>query len=608
MFLFSNATGTVYSLNNTSSALGSCNSRPPAHSRYNRTKQMPIRLFCLLCLALSGGAQTPPGQPPAEVAAQEANITFQSKVNVVLVPVVVRDRNGKPIDNLTKEDFQLFDKGKLQTISRISVEKAGVKTIPTAPSIRPDPLAAAAGAPPAPEVPVPDHFVALFFDDVHLTFSDLVQARRAAETWLTTALKQSDRAAIYTTSGQFAVDFTDDLDQLKAGLARLSPHPVARSNAQGCPDISYYMADMILNKHDQTAFTTEERETYICMNFSPPQTLQDTDPIVNSTSYSVLAAGEHESRIALGTLKDLVRRMGAMPGQRLIVMVSPGFIRLTDQLTDESDIIDRAIKANVTISALDARGLYTDMPDISKRSVSPQVEQVKQQYDRAASRASSDVMAELADATGGTFFENSNDLGAGMRQLSAVPEVYYVLAFSPQNLKLDGAYHTLKVTLRNQPGASAKARRGYYAPRHLTDADEEAKEEISQALFSREEMRDIPMDIHTQFFKTSETNANLAVITRVDVRKLHFRKVDGRNGDDLVIVSALFDRNGNLLQTVSKKVTMKIKDETLAGKLNAGIAVHADFKVNPGHYVVRLVVRDAEGQMMAAQNGAVEIP
>jgi hypothetical protein len=329
---------------------------------------------------------------------------------------------------------------------------------------------------------------------------------------------------------------------------------------------------------------------------------------VNSTSYSVLAAGEHESRIALGTLKDLVRRMGAMPGQRLIVMVSPGFIRLTDQLTDESDIIDRAIKANVTISALDARGLYTDMPDISKRSVSPQVEQVKQQYDRAASRASSDVMAELADATGGTFFENSNDLGAGMRQLSAVPEVYYVLAFSPQNLKLDGAYHTLKVTLRNQPGASAKARRGYYAPRHLTDADEEAKEEISQALFSREEMRDIPMDIHTQFFKTSETNANLAVITRVDVRKLHFRKVDGRNGDDLVIVSALFDRNGNLLQTVSKKVTMKIKDETLAGKLNAGIAVHADFKVNPGHYVVRLVVRDAEGQMMAAQNGAVEIP
>jgi hypothetical protein len=195
-----------------------------------------------------------------------------------------------------------------------------------------------------------------------------------------------------------------------------------------------------------------------------------------------------------------------------------------------------------------------------------------------------------------------------MQRLSAVPEVTYILAFSPQNLKLDGAYHTLKVSLRNQPGASVKARRGYYAPRHLSDADEEAKEEISQALFSREEMRDIPMDIHTQFFKTSDSDANLAVITRVDVRKLRFKKTDGRNGDELVIVSALFDRNGNFLQAVSKKVTMKLKDETLAGKLNSGIAVHADFKVTTGHYVVRLVVRDSEGQAMAAQNGAVEIP
>ena len=84
----------------------------------------------------------------------------------------------------------------------------------------------------------------------------------------------------------------------------------------------------------------------------------------------VLNEGEHETRVALLSLKDVVRRMALMPGQRMIVMVSPGFLRLNDQLQDETAIIDQAIRANVTISALDARGLYTDTPDITKRTIS----------------------------------------------------------------------------------------------------------------------------------------------------------------------------------------------------------------------------------------------
>ena len=247
-------------------------------------------------------------------------------------------------------------------------------------------------------------------------------------------------------------------------------------------------------------------------------------------------------------------------------------------------------------------------PTSASGPIPRQAEIVKQQYDREAASAAADIMAELADATGGTFVQNTNDLTRGMKDLSTAPEVYYILAFSPQNLKLDGSYHNLKVTLKAQAGLSAKARRGYYAPRHLSDADEESKEEISQALFSREEMRDIPVDIHTQFFKASATDARLVVITRVDVRKLRYRKVDGRNGDDVLVVSGLFDRNGNFLQSVAKTLKMRLKDETLAGKLDSGIAIRSDFKVAPGRYVVRLVVRDAEGQMMAAQNGAVEIP
>ena len=567
----------------------------------------PFWIFALF-LAPAAAQTPPPASPPAEVAAQDAGITFQSRVNEVLVPVVVRDKSGKPVVGLTKDDFQLYDRGHLQSISRIAVETAEPKPLAPATPAAKQPNPAKSGDASAPGVVTPGHFTAFFFDDVHIEFPDLVYARDAAIKYLGDGLKESDRAAIFTTSGQIGVEFTDDTAKLKDALGRLRPRPVARSLTQNCPDLNYYMADLIIEKHDPMAINVAEQEAYICLGLAPPQTLQDTESMVMSTARSVISAGEQETRVALGSLRDLVRVMSAAPGQRLILMVSPGFQRTDDESEEMSDIINRAIKANVTISALDARGLYTDTPDISKRTISIAVEQLKQQYARASSRADADVMAELADATGGTFFQNNNDLGAGIRALVAVPEVYYILAFSPQNLKLDGGYHGLKVTLRNKPGDSAKARRGYYAPRHLENADEEAKEEISQALFSRDDLRDIPIQIHTQFFKPTDDEAQLSVITRIDVRKLHYRKVDGRNGDDLLVVVGLFDHNGNFLQNVSRKVSMKLKDDTLAGKLDAGIALHADFKTAPGRYIVRLVVRDAEGQMMAAQSDGVEIP
>ena len=152
-----------------------------------------------------------------------------------------------------------------------------------------------------------------------------------------------------------------------------------------------------------------------------------------------------------------------------------------------------------------------------------------------------------------------------------------------------------------------QARRGYYAPKRLEDPGETAKEEIREALFSREELNDIPLELHTQFFKSSEDSARVAVVVRMDVRHMHYRKVEGRNRDDLTIVSALFDRNGNYVTGNEKHLEMRLRDETLEKKLGSGLTVRTSFDVKPGTYLVRLVVRDAEGQMMSAHNGSVEI-
>src|SRR5262249_47450111 len=166
----------------------------------------------------------------------------------------------------------------------------------------------------------------------------------------------------------------------------------------------------------------------------------------------------------------------------------------------------------------------------------------------------------------------------------------------------------LKVTLKNPAGFDLQARRGYYAPKHLADPEAEAREELQEAVFSRDEIRDIPVDLNMQFFKASAANAKVTVIAKVDIRNLRYRKTEGRNNDTATIISGLFDRNGNWVAGIRKIVEMRLKDETLENLPASGISVRSVLDVTPGNYMVRLVVRDSEGQTMAARNGAVQIP
>jgi len=311
-------------------------------------------------------------------------------------------------------------------------------------------------------------------------------------------------------------------------------------------------------------------------------------------------------------LESTIRRLSAAPGDRTLILVSAGFFLPDDERPEETDIMDRAIRANVRISSLNARGLYVLIPggDASTASIgtTQQFTILKNQYEHESALAEEDVLEELADATGGRYFHNNNDLKAGFTQVAAAPEFVYVLGFSPQNLKLDGAYHTLKVKLTNSRGVDVQARRGYYAPRHLPNPEEDAKREIQEAMFSRDELQDIPVELHMQYFKSSDVAAKIAVLARVYVKNLRFRKVDGRNNDNLTVTSGVFDRNGNFVSGMQKVVELRLQDGTLEKILNSGVTVRTNFDVAPGSYVIRLVVRDSEGQTMAARNGVVEIP
>jgi VWFA-related protein len=540
------------------------------------------------------------------MSSRETPATFKSRVNLVLVPVVVRDAQGRAVGNLQKEDFQLFDKGKPQVISKFSIEKSGGQAAPEKQAAD----APATGKPQEPAPPaMPERYVAYLFDDVHLVFGDLARVRDAAGRHID-ALQVTDRAAIFSTSGQTTLDFTDDRAKLHETLLRLQPRPIARSGVRECPDVSYYMADLIENKNDPQALDAATMEAMVCMNLTAAQR-QIAEQAAKMAASRQFNNGDHETRVSLDVIKDVVRRMSAMPGQRSVILVSPGFFTSFDVQTYKTDVIDRAIHANVIINALDARGLWTVIPggDASQQSgYSSAAAPIISQYQHMSASVEGDVLAELADGTGGIFFHDSNDLDGGFKRVAARPEYLYLLGFSPQNLKLDGSFHKLKVTVKESPKLNLQARRGYYAPRHVADPEEAAKQEIEDALFSREEMHDLPVELHTQFFKATENSARVAVLARVDLRQMRYRKVDGRNRNDLTVVSGLFDRNGNYVTGSQKLITMRLRDETLENKLRSVITVKTSFEVKPGTYLVRLVVRDAEGQLMSAQNGAVEIP
>jgi VWFA-related protein len=567
-----------------------------------------------------------PALPPApkeapEISTKEAPALFKAAVNLVLVPVVVRDGKGRTIGTFTKDNFLLFDKGKPQEITRFSLEKSGGKALKAAQTLDAPPGAAGEAAPPP---DVPERFVAYVFDDAHLQVGDLMRARDAALHQLA-AMAKTDRAAVYTTSGQNQLEFTDDYEKLRAALLSIRPRSYVNPGAtMSCaPEISYYMADMIANKGDTLALNAAALESTICTvgpaaAITPAQiaafeaAVAAAKPAIQQQARQIVNVESQETRVALSVMKNVIRHMSAMPGERIVVLVSPGFMSPEEQ-EDKNEVLDRALRASVIVNAVDARGLWTDPAQDASRSgsnLTTGFAQLRQQYDHLSATEQDNVLTEMAAGTGGTVFLNSNDLDAGMRQSAVAPEYYYVLGFSPQNLKLDGSFHSLKVSFKPpaQGGLALQVRQGYYAPKKLPNAEETAKQEIQDALFSREEMSELPVELHTQLFKTSDQDATITVQCRLDPKHIEFRKADGRNSNSLTIVTGVFDNNGKFLAATVKTVDMKLKEETLARMLSAGTySIKTNFSVPPGTYMVRLVVRDTEGQLMSALNGAVAI-
>ena len=353
------------------------------------------------------------------------------KIDAKLVPVrvVVRDSKGNAIGGLTKDDFQILDNGKEQVISQFFAEHSGgAGSQPVAPG----------QAAPAPNVE--RIYTAYLIDDLHVSQSDLMLVKDAASRHFD-ALDPAERAAIFTTSGQRGIDFTQDRDKLKQTMANIKP---LAPGIPDCPKLNYPQADAI-NSQDEHALDEAAADALNCEFHGNPKAVMAARSFAQTVAKAVDEIGRGVAERSVRVLKELVGGMSRAPGRSTIVVVSEGiFLARYDA---ESDISDLAFQGNVTLNLLDPRGLEAALPEISL----------------ASKDAGDTVLRLLAYDSGGTVFRNNNDLNEGFRRLGGAPEYSYVLAFSPVAANLDGKFHKLKVKLTTRKALEVQARDGYFA-------------------------------------------------------------------------------------------------------------------------------------------------
>jgi VWFA-related protein len=562
-----------------------------------------------------GQAGAPATDSPGSEISTLGNTPIKVQVNLVQLRVVVRDAGGKAVPGLRQEDFQLLDNGKKQKVSTFSVDTAETggksdaatvqgKAAATEPGKRAE---GEAGAGVVKATVIPKRFVALVFDDSHMKAADAM-AVRAATKKLFASLTASDRVAIYSTHGDVQQDFTGDAEILRKTLARIVPRAAKDEGQYECPNITYYQADLIVNKHDRDAIAAAVIDAQV----------NDCPTDIEATAKRILEAGDSVTREGYQSLNSIVKRLTDMAGQRVLVYVSPGFVLADTVSPDSWELIERAMRAGVVVNTIDARGLYTAdvMPDIAAppqtapyKSSTVDYQAMEGTLRMQAQFESGQVLAAMAASTGGRYFHNRNDLDVAMSQALEAPSVSYVLGFRPENLKLDGKFHNLKVTVAGGKKYQIQARNGYYASKKpVGDTEEMTKQEVREALYSQDETVSIPVKLTAEFPKVKATSAELTVLTQLDIKGVRFRKADGLSCDDVISETALFDANGQFVEGQRKEIAMKLKGSTVERMSQTGFTIKSVFTVKPGMYRVRSVVRGSEGDQLTTQNLITVIP
>ena len=550
-----------------------------------------MRTFAILGLFASLAAaqqQAPPAQPAAPPA-PKTSITFTANSHLVIVDVTVKDKAGSAIENLSEKDFTVFEDGKPQKISvferqKLAMEAAPPPEAPTlenAKELPEDPRTNISFEAPGKVQYHDKRLLVMFFDFSNMGVEEELRAQEAAQTFIDKQMTESDLMAILinTSVVQVLTDFTANRLQLKDVIEGL---PIGEmSDLAGLADDG---SDD--NEDTGAAFVADETEFNIF----------NTDR-------------------KLAAIEDVVKKLSALPEKKVLIYVTNGISKtgIENQAQLEASI-NAAVKANVSIYPIDARGLMGDPPGGAASVGASRGNGVYtgSVYNTQRSRIndSQETLATLAADTGGKAFLDSNDLSLGIVQAQQDYRSYYILGYYTSNTKPDGKYRKITVKLNSAPTtAKLEFRQGYYADKiwgKFTSQDKEQK--LQEALSASDPQTDLPLALEVDYFRISPTAYFVPVTVKIPGSVIALAEKGSGGETEFDFIGNVLDERKSVVGVVRDYIKVRIPSSDAERLAQRNFNYDAGFTLGPGKYRMRFLVRENQSGKMGTFDARFVVP
>ncbi len=536
----------------------------------------------------------------ASVEAQEPEATFTSNSNLVIVDANVRDRSGKVVPGLTKNDFTILEDGKPQTISVFEFQKLeGDELLPPVPAQKP--VTPAAGAKPAPAPkktvsvgPTPTaaapiiryqdrRLVAMLFDYSTMQIPEQNRVQEAALKFIREQMKPADVVAIlYAGTGPLKIvqDFTTDKDRLEE---------VVKSFAIGAAS---ELAGVAGNGGDST-------------------TGEDTGTAFNAdeTEFNIFNTDKQ-----LLTLETAAKMLAAFPEKKALLYFSSGISKSGfDNQASLLKAVNEAKRDNVAFYPIDARGLVASAPagDASaaaSRGTSA-LTGTQMQSQRDSFNDSQETLSTLAVDTGGKLFVDDNDLALGMAKARDDIASYYIIGYYSTNIKMDGKYRRVEVKLAKDIQAKLDYRSGYFGAKEFKKFTESDKEDqLQQALMLGDPLTDLSLSAELDYFRLAKDRYFVPFSVKIPGAEIALAKKKGAAQTEFDFIGQVRDEHSKLVAVVRDGIKIKLSEQTAAQLASAPIAYDTGFTLPPGKYTFKFLARENETGKMGTYETTFVIP
>jgi VWFA-related protein len=580
-------------------------------------------------LLLSGAGQS---QTPPDPRAVIPGVTTE----VVKVDVVVRDGSGHAVRNLSRDDFQLYEDGKVQPLVQFQVVSRAEEVVP--PSKSPSP---GLPAPPqtieAQRAPLPKRNVLLIVDDLHIAPGNLAFAKEALTKFVKEVAQEGDRIGLITTSSPgVSQNFTEERATLTLAIGQLhAQERTVQSGSMG--KITPEQAELIA-RGDPNAIRLASMTFLADPILSHPTGPrgQNADAVgmeqtvsgqIRGEALRVLGEALSFSDVSLGTIGSIVDQLGGLPGRKICVLASDGFLMGSGTSVERRPALERivgaAMRTGAVIYSLDTRGVVGSMnaQATTTTNLGPPPG-LQESVDSAANISKVDTIAAIADQTGGFLVKGTNDLAGALGKILEDSNYYYVLGYNPPSAKRDGRFHKIQVKLTSKKGLEIRSRKGYFAPddkkpsqpgtlfaEEAAPAPEAGEASALEALESGTAPADFPVAIHTAYVDLPPSGSQVFVQVRVGLANAHFDEVDGRFQDSLELVGRAYDEGQNPVgKPFAKKVDLNFSAAERTQAVRDGLSYRMILPLAPGKYELRVVAAEGQGGGMGATREFLEIP